>query len=119
MPIDSTANLIDGPSATSPRMRRDGDTEPCDGADQRQEHAFGEQLTNQVAARRTDRRADRHLARAGDRAREHQVRDVGAGNQQDEAYRAEQDRAGPVAREPLRTDRTFVSRSSSSADTSP
>ena len=60
-------------------------------AGQRQHHALGQQLPNDAAAAGADRRADRDLALAARGAHEQQVRDVGAGDQQHKADRAQQD----------------------------
>ena len=57
---------------------------------QRQEQALGEQLSNQPPPARAERHADGHLALPRARARQHQVRDVGAGDEQEQRHRAEQ-----------------------------
>jgi hypothetical protein len=67
------------------------------GRPQREEHtgsaagntekeALGEELSQQAAARCTERQADRDLACARRCPREEQIRDVGAGNEKDEAH---------------------------------
>jgi hypothetical protein len=55
-----------------------------------QDEALGEQLPNQAATRRANRRADRDFSRTHGSARQQQVRDVRAGNQEDERHRAGQ-----------------------------
>ena len=57
----------------------------------REQRALGQQLTNQAAAPGAERRAHGELAIAAQQARERQVGDVGAGDQQDEPGRPEQD----------------------------
>ena len=59
-------------------------------ADRREEDALGQELLQQPAAARAQRRADRELFLTSEGAREQQVGDVGAGDQQDEADGAEQ-----------------------------
>jgi len=63
-------------------------------ARERDQHALREQLLNQAAARRSERQAQRDLAAARGRAREQQVRDVRAGDQQHQRERGHHDRAG-------------------------
>ncbi len=53
---------------------------PC----QRQHHAFNDHLTHQPASARAHRRSNRHLPVASHRARQHQVSDIRAGNQEDQ-----------------------------------
>ena len=61
-----------------------------DGANRRQHHALDQQLADNARARRADREAhgDLTLARGG--ARQQQVREVGAGDQQHEPGRRQQ-----------------------------
>ena len=65
-------------------------TRPSDAAGERQQHAFGQQLADDAAAAGADRGADRDLALPAGGADQQQVGDVGAGDQQHEADRAEQ-----------------------------
>ena len=65
----------------------------------REHEAFREQLQHQPAAAGAERSADRHLLLANGRAHEQQVRDVCAGDQDD-------DRDGGEQREQGRADRT-------------
>ena len=51
-------------------------------ADRREQQALGQQLPDQPPARRAERQPDRHLFLPGRRARQQQVRDVGADDQQ-------------------------------------
>ena len=68
--------------------RRD---QQADGAARDREHgALGEQLPNEAAAAGAERGTDRDLGLSRRRAGEHQVRHVGAGNQQHQADGAEQ-----------------------------
>src|SRR5690349_1515482 len=60
-----------------------------DGAHAREQHAFDQQLPDDPPPRRAERRPHRHLARAADRSRELQVRDIRAGDEEDEAHGAE------------------------------
>ena len=53
--------------------------------EEREQQALGEELAHQPAARGAEREAHRHLALARRRAREQQVRDVRAGDQQHQA----------------------------------
>ena len=60
-------------------------------ADDREEQAFGEHLTDDPPPRGSDCQADADLALARRRPREHEVRQVGARDEQDEPRDAEQD----------------------------
>ena len=55
-----------------------------------QQQAFGEQRAPQRAGARAERRANRQLAFAPHRARENQIRDVRAGDDEDQCRRGEQ-----------------------------
>ena len=68
----------------------DRQREAEDAADQRQQHALDEQLADDAPARRAERHADADLARAVRGAREQQVGDVRARDQQHERDRAHQ-----------------------------
>ena len=59
-------------------------------AGQRQQQALGEQLPDQASASGADRRADRQLHVPGRASREHEARDVDAGDDQDQADRQRQ-----------------------------
>ena len=72
-------------------------SEPGDAAGEREQHALDQRLRDDLPPRRADRQAHRGLAAARDRAREQQVGDVGARDQQHEPAHAEQDlQAAPV-----------------------
>ena len=60
-------------------------------ADNREHNAFRQGLAQQSPATGTDRDANRHLAFAGGGAGEHHGREIGAGDEEDERDRAEQD----------------------------
>jgi hypothetical protein len=82
----------------SPRRQN----EPRGGGDQCEDEALGEELPDHPAAARAKRRADRHLAGPGGPAREKQIGDVAAGDQEDESHRPEQDeQALPVIADQL------------------
>ncbi len=68
--------------------RRERDAERP--SDRRQHEALDEQLPHDLPARRAERRAQRELALTGGAARQQQVRDVGAGDEQHESDGAEQ-----------------------------
>ena len=61
------------------------DEQPGGAGEQREEQALGQELADEAAARRAERQPDRHLVTPGRRARQQQVRDVGAGDQQHQA----------------------------------
>ena len=80
-------------SATATRRRRSAhqaSSSPASPAGDSQHAAFGEELTHQPAASGAERGAHGQLALPRRSAREQQVRDVGAGDQQDECDGAEQ-----------------------------
>ena len=79
-----------GVVATSAFTDHDSHGDAERGAHQRQQHALGEELADQAAAARADRRANGDLALAHGRARQQQARHVGAGDDQQERRRAEQ-----------------------------
>ena len=56
----------------------------------REQHTFGQQLPDQTPTPRADRQSHIDLRAAQRRARQQQVRDVGAGNQQHQRHDAEQ-----------------------------
>ena len=74
----------------SERIAPKANRTPSAAADERQQHALGQQLPHQPPAAGADRHPDRHLAGARRAAGELQVGDVGAGDQQQERDRAEQ-----------------------------
>jgi len=61
-------------------------------AGQREHQAFGDRLSDDSRAAGAERYANHHLAAARDGARQQQVGQIGACDQQDKAYRAHQDR---------------------------
>ena len=67
-----------------------GERQAGGGADAGEHQALGQQLAHDPGRPRAERGAHRHLALARFRAREQQVGDVGAGDQQQEADRAEE-----------------------------
>ena len=62
------------------------------GRGQREQQAFGQQLADDAAPRRAERQPDADLALPRHAARQQQVGDVGAANQQDQSEREEQRR---------------------------
>ena len=66
--------------------------QPGGAGDEREQQALGEELTDDLPARRAERQAHRDLARAGGAARQQQVGDVGAGDEQQEDDRAHESR---------------------------
>ena len=84
--------------ADSPGRER----EPRGGGDQREDEALGEELPDHPAATGAERGANRHFPGPRGPAREQQVGDVAARDEQDEADRAEQDeQALPVVADEL------------------
>ena len=81
-------------------------------ADQAEQQAFGQHLPQQPTPPGAERRPNRQLALPRGGARQQQVRDVGAGDQQDEAHRAEQDEQRPLDV----TDDLFVHRHEADTD---
>jgi hypothetical protein len=63
---------------------------PAISAEQRKEHALGEQLSNQAGACGAERLANSHFASSCASASEQQIRDVHAADEQDQAHGAEQ-----------------------------
>ena len=68
-----------------------GDDETRDCSGKREQHAFGDELPRNPPSRRAKCESDRQFAVPCRRSREHQVRQVGARDQQDECDGAEQD----------------------------
>ena len=79
-----------GLMATSASTPHTASKRPSAAPDRRQEQALGQKLADEPRAPGAERRANGHLAVARRRAREHQVGDVGAGDEQHEPDRAEQ-----------------------------
>ena len=71
-----------------------------------QQHALGQELPHDAASIGAERDADRDLALAGDAARQQQIGDVGAGDEQDAGDRRGQQRQ----RRPRRADDLLVQR---------
>ena len=71
-------------------MTERGDAEPGDAAARREHQAFSKHLAHQPAAAGAKRRAHAELALARGAARQQQIRDVDAGNEQHERNRAHQ-----------------------------
>ena len=70
--------------------QREGQPEAADAAGDRQAQALGQELAHQAAASGAERQAHRHLAHARRGARQQQVAEVRAGDEQDEPGAAEQ-----------------------------
>ena len=73
-----------------------GKQQPETGAEQTEHHAFSEKLPDQPAAAGAECGANGHFRLARGRAGEQQVGDVDAGNQEHEAYGAEQHEYRPA-----------------------
>ena len=80
-----------GDEREQPAMERDRQRETGDAARKRQQHAFRQHLAQQPAALRAERGAQAQLALAHRAARQQQVGDVDAGDQQHEQHRAAED----------------------------
>ena len=78
-------------SATSDFVERHRERDAGDAAEQRQQHTLGEQLLRDASAAGAERGAHRKLARARRAARELEIGDVRAGDEQHERDRAEHD----------------------------
>src|SRR5256885_1622967 len=72
------------------RHGEDGNAETDAAANQRQDHRFRDELPDESRATRAERSANRQLVLAYRRAREQEVRDVDAGEEEHERYGAEQ-----------------------------
>ena len=83
--------MLPGFTASSARTPSAPIARPSTPPIEREQHAFGEQLADDAAAAGADGGADGDLARAAGGARQQQVGDVGAGDQQHAADRAQQD----------------------------
>ena len=75
---------VDGHHRRKQRKGQRGESKAERAARPAQHHALGQQLSNQPAAPGAERGAHSHFARAIHRAREHQIRDVRARDQQHE-----------------------------------
>ena len=73
-----------------------GEHQPGGSTGESQQNAFGEQLTEQAHARSAEGGAQRDLLDAPGGASQHQVGDIGAGDQQNEADGAEQNPERPL-----------------------
>ena len=73
------------------RMASDASEQPGDAAGDREQEALGHEMTNETSAAGAERAPHRHLLAPAERARQQQVGDVGAGDQQHERDGAEQD----------------------------
>ena len=92
-----------GESTVSAFEREPRDAQAGRTACKRHDHALDEQLTEEPAAIRAERMADGHLTLAAGGANQQQVRDVGAGNQENEPDRGqEHEQRRPHARHQLR-----------------
>ena len=103
MLIDNSARMPSTPSAESE-----------DATHHRQRHALGQQLPDDASAAGADGRAQRHFTLARRGAHQQQVRDVGAGDEQDEGDGgAQNEQRGPRAPDehrlhPLETEASSV-----------
>ena len=80
----------------------DGENQTKRAADDRDDKAFDQKLPNDLAARSAHRRANRKLPSACGPARGQEIRQVRAGDEQNEGNRAEQQRqTGPVIAEQI------------------
>src|SRR5580698_193425 len=97
-PIDRNCNYVrdvhienvpreDGEQEAGGEVRDDESDGATDAGEQK---AFGEELRNHARARGAERGADGDFTAASDDAREGEVRDVGAGDEKNEANRSEQ-----------------------------
>ena len=77
-------------SASRPRMAQRRDAQPRDAAGGREHQAFGQHLAHQAAALGAERGAQADLALARRAARQQQVGDVDAGDEQHQRDRADQ-----------------------------
>ena len=99
--VDRDARLVGHVELRHQRRRSSGSRRrrratPSDTADEREQHAFGQQLPQQPPASGANRHPDRHLSRSRRAARQLQIGDVGAGDEQQEGDSAEQQlQAGP------------------------
>jgi hypothetical protein len=84
-----------GLKAAQPLDGDGGEQQPAARAERGQREALGQQLHRDAAAARAEGDAHRELVLPRERARQHQVGDVGAGDQQDEADRSEQNPQRP------------------------
>ena len=80
----------------NPAKRGPGKNNAEHAAHRRQQQAFGEKLADEACAARAERGTDRDLFLSRERARQQEVCDVGARDQQDESDRAHQDEKRPA-----------------------
>ena len=88
------------PRRSSASVQTEAITTPRTPGGEREHEALGQQLPDDLPAGRAQRRAHRHLARPRGRARQHQVRDVRARDEQHQPDRAHQDERASFARAP-------------------
>ena len=90
-PISSDArNQVGAQNTTTARSAHCASSTPTRAAEQGHDHAFGHQLAHHVGATGAEREARRDFLAASGEAREQQVGDVRARNQEHAAHRAEQ-----------------------------
>ena len=82
--IDAKPREIRGREQREEAQQPDGQQQAERAADHGEQQRLGDELSEQPAAAGAERRAHRHLPLPGDRAREQQVGDVGAGDEQHE-----------------------------------
>ena len=92
MAISPSRGTLAVPSARMPSRLQNANRIPSSAAGEREQQAFGQQLTDDAAAACAEGASHQHFLLASERARQQQVRDVGARDQQDEADGADQDR---------------------------
>ena len=73
---------VAGPEGTDEANACRGEQCANQSRDGGEQDAFGEQLPHDPSGTRSERSANRHLARAGDAARQREARDVGGGDQE-------------------------------------
>ena len=77
----------DDMNVTSSRRRPAREQEADDAAERREDHVLDQQLADEPPAAGAERQAHRELRQSRRRAGEHEVGDIGAGNQQDDRRR--------------------------------
>src|ERR1700730_9196150 len=85
---------VSGADGQQQRDAPSADEQAQDAADGGKKDAFGEKLADQMSAAGADGGTDGDFALAPGGAGEQKIRDVGAGDQQDEAHRSHQDQQG-------------------------
>ena len=86
----ASRGTLPGPSARRPATPAQATSTPTAPPEQRQQQALDQQLPHEAPARRAERRADGDLAPPHRRAREQQVRHVGAGDEEHHGHGAGQ-----------------------------